>query len=308
MSTINFERFSSNCIDACAQHNIKVPHGTFIFSDLAKRDVENGNWDKCASELAKNIEVLLKPILNEGHAFYFSPYVRKVNLPDGRSINAAIINQQSKDWYGSDHFVSTCDFLIPSKLGLLRDCKTYLDLGGHQLIWACYYAGTGPEAKVISFEPSILNVLIGLFNCLINDVIEKVNVVPFAVKISGNESFEENDKMLVDFLKVPLKSVLLSAYISSNYDFTKTDIEGYEYEMLIDPLYVQLVKNAKFSHFELHLGHLIKRGVNRDDCIKALKRAGINGNELYTGEDMYSFLKNCDENGFFAFCFQSNQI
>jgi hypothetical protein len=199
--------------------------------------------------------------------------------------------------------VGTCDFLVPSARGHLRECKTYLDLGGHQLIWASYYAGTHPDAHVVTFEPSILNVLIGAFNCLVNDVIERVEIVPFAVKAIGQSTKQEADKMLVDFLTVPLRTTLLMDHVQGEFDFTKTDIEGYEYEMLSDPGYVHLLKSARHSHFELHLGHLIKRGISREDCKNALLKAGISGTELYSGQEMYEFLDHCDRNGFFAFAF-----
>lgn len=301
MTLADFESFYVNSVSALASHGMQASVRDFAFSSDALRQVESGNWDKCAVELATKLKLVLSPILAPNHEFCDAPYVREVDLPDGRKLFAAIINQQSKEWYGSDHFIATCDFLIPSKLGVLRDCKSYLDLGGHQLIWASYYAGTHTDARVTTFEPSILNVLIGAFNCLINGVIDRVEIVPFAVKAEGAPSRSEADKMLVDFLKVPLRTTPLSEHVHGHFDFTKTDIEGYEFEMLGDAVYVDLLKSASFSHFELHLGHLIRRGISREDCVSALKRAGLQGVELYSGQEMYDFLSNCDRSGYFAF-------
>lgn len=297
----NFDLFATKAAHALNQHDMSVSADQLRFSSVAMQHAELGDMGKCAAEFATKLETILSPILAPSHAFESAPYVRKVDLPDGRTLYVAIINEQSREWYGSEHFVGACDFLIPAKQGLFQDCKTYLDLGGHQLIWTSYYAGTHPDSQVMTFEPSILNVLIGIFNCLVNDVIERVEVVPFAVKVKGLASNSEANKMLVDFLTVPLRTTLLMDHIKGVFDFTKTDIEGYEYEMLNDPTYIHLLKSARFSHFELHLGHLVKRGISREDCTNALKKVGVMGTELYSGQEMYAFLEQCDRNGFYAF-------
>ena len=153
---------------------------------------------------------------------------------------------------------------------------------------------------MVSFEPSILNVIIGLFNLLINGVIHQVNVIPFAV-ISSLSPNNECNNMLVDYMKIPLRSCKLDVIDPLNFDFVKVDIEGYEFELLSDPLFIKVVKISSFTHFELHLGHLIKRDIDRDSCVSKLKNAKFNGIELYSQADMFDFISNSNRDGFFSF-------
>ena len=302
MQNYNFHAFTKKTIDVLACHDIDVSEDAFLFTDESIEKAENGNWDGCATELRDKLKRFLSAILASHHRFERDPYVRRIDLPDGKIINIGIINQQSKEWYDSPHFIATCDFLLEAQRGLFRNSLKFIDLGGHQMVWAVYYGLTSSLASVKSFEPSILNVLIGLFNCLINDVIDRVSVIPYAVSVATSSSENaESNKMLVDYINIPMRTCQLSDYISGDFDFIKTDIEGYEYELLGDIKYVQLIKNAKYSHFELHLGHLIKRGITLEDCINALKRAGLDGSELYSQTNMYDFLRTCNRNGFHAF-------
>jgi hypothetical protein len=303
-SNINIEMFGTfykNIINLLSDHEIKVNQKDIEFTEIAIIDALKNDWLKCSIEFTATIENILAPVLSDNHEFDNSPYVREVIFPNGNILKAAIINKQSREWYGSETFIATCDFLIPDKQGIFKNCKTYLDLGGHQLIWACYYAGTHLDAKVTTFEPSILNVVIGAYNCLINGVIDRVEIVPYAVEVSGMSNYKEPSKMLVDFLNVPLKTITLEKYSNYKFDFTKTDIEGYEYDLLSDHYYLNLIKGAKLSHFELHCGHLIKRGINMSDCIEKLQQSGVKGVELYSNKEMYEFLKQSDPEGFHAF-------
>ncbi len=68
----------------------------------------------------------------------------------------------------------------------------------------------------------------------------------------------------------------------------------------LDDLY-NLLKVSKSSHFELHLGHLVKRGVNLEQCLDALKSAKLNGVVLYSQKEMYDFLRTFDSYRFYSF-------
>lgn len=281
--------------------------GEIKFSNSALSAALLGNYEICVYELQRELRKILGASLVPAHIFVAEPYVREVKLPDGKQLSIAIINQQSLEWYGRDDAIGAFDFIYESQRGVFKDCFTFLDLGGHQLVWSIFYAKTSAAAKVLAFEPSVLNAIIGLFNCLLNGVIDRVDVVPFAVAARRPESSEieltknEGAKMLVDFMTLPLKTCYLDEHANLKYDFVKTDIEGYEFELLSDKKYRDLVGEAKNSHFELHLGHLISRGVEVEDCVSALRDAGFNGKELYSNIEMYDFLKTCDRKGFYSF-------
>lgn len=302
MDDYDFELFAMRVQNVFVSHDIEVEDGEFEFSATAIESGKKGNWSACAVELRDKLAKSLQSKLTPWHNFVDAPYVRSLTLPDGTPLNLAVINEQSREWYGSETFLVSCDFLKEKEMGCFDGCTSFVDIGGHQIIWAIYYAKTSPQANVISFEPSVLNCAIGLFNCLTNGVMKQVRVVPFAVACETTSiNGKEDSKMLVDFMTIPLKLCHLKDYITAPADFVKTDIEGYEYEMLSDPTFVSLLKSAKSSHLEMHCGHLIKRGITTEDCANAMRNAGLNGIEYYSGREMYDFMKDCDPNGFHAF-------
>lgn len=271
------------------------------FSLYALQSAAADDWDVAARELAAWLETKLSGILAPHHAFAPVPYVREIDFPDGGSIKVGIINAQAAEWYGSETALVSFDFLQEKRRGLFDGCSSFLDLGGHQFVWAAYYATTAPDARVVTFEPSILNVAIGLFNCLINGVVEQVEVVPFAVRSSIAGDGDEGEKMLVDFLSVPLLSKTLPETAPGQFDFVKVDIEGYEYEMLEDPAFREVMHSLKSGHLECHLGHLVGSGIGPSDWAQRLRAADLDGKEYYSGEGMYDFLAHCDPNGYHAF-------
>jgi hypothetical protein len=302
IQTSEIASFFKKVLEVYEKNELHLNKDLLKFSDTAVQKALTGDWHLCVTELRDILSSTLTPILTSTHAFEQNPYVRDIKLPDGKTIYIAIINQQSREWYGTEHTIGSFDFILETQRGVFKDCHTFLDLGGHQLVWATYYALTSNEASVKSFEPSILNAVIGLFNCLINGVIDKVEVIPFAVSVSSSTTEKnDSDKMLVDFMTIPLKTCHLTEGSKDYFDFVKTDIEGYEYELLGDATFVQVIKHSKNAHFELHLGHLIKRGITLEDCINSLKRAQLEGKELYSQKEMYSFLQTCDRNGFYSF-------
>ena len=302
MSNFAFRLFEEKCAAVLTAHGLDTRASPISLSEAAKSAALSGSWDLCAFEMRNMIATVLAAHLTPYHAFVESPYVRSVILDDGTPLKLAIINNQSSEWYGGESFFASCDFLVEKNRGCFSRAFRFADLGGHQMIWAIYYARTSKLASVISYEPSVLNCLIGLFNCLANGVIDQIEVVPFAVASKGaaSDGFEV-DKMLVDFMTLPLRTVTLEDTIHGPQDFVKTDIEGYEYEMLADNDYVQLLKSAPYSHFELHLGHLVKRGITREKCVETMRAVGLEGTELYSGQEMYAYLESCDRNSYPAF-------
>lgn len=282
-------------------HGISIEQSAIRFSNSALTLAEYGDWSAAATELRDFLQTALSSQLSSWHRFVDVPYVRRMELPGHGSISMAIINEQSRDWYGTERTIGSFDFLLEAKRGVFQGCKSFLDLGGHQLIWSCFYAMTDSGARVVAYEPSILNVAIGLFNCFVNGVIGRVDVVPYAVLASNAPDDVGDAKMLVDFMTTPLRGQKIGDYPEKQFDFIKTDIEGYEFELLSDPIYVGLMRNSKSSHLELHLGHLFRHGVTVDQWISRLREAKISGSELYSGVEMYQFLSQCDPQGFYSF-------
>lgn len=274
------------------------------FSNAALSRAAAGDFELSAEEFVLGVSKILEGKLAHHHVFLAKPYVRRFEFPRGEGLSVAIINQQSRDWYGGGDSVGAFDFLYEKQLGVFDGCNRFLDLGGHQLVWSCYYASLHSAASVVAFEPSLVNVLIGLYNCLLNGVVDRVRVVPYAVAVGTTTDAasraDETSKMLVDYMTIPLRTCSLDQFCQV-FDFVKTDIEGYEYELLKDDTYRKIVGTTKFAHFELHLGHLVKRGISRDSCVSALNAAGINGVELYSRRDMYVFLQDCDPAGYYSF-------
>ena len=297
-----FDIYTKKALDVYRVNEHPATEDGVIFSDFARSKAIAGDWNPCARELRDQLNSTLASVLSEDHSFEAFPYVREISLPRGKKISVAVVNQQSREWYGGQDVLGSFDFVAEDQLGAFTGCRRFLDLGGHQLIWSIYYALTASTAKVTAFEPSILNVLIGLFNCLVNGVVDRVQVVPYAVVAEGaDEVSHDSDKMLVDFMTVPLKARPLSESSNKVFDFVKVDIEGYEYELLSDRLFLDILSKARKTHFELHLGHLIKRNVTRENCVAAMKSAKLEGIELHSQKEMYAFLDTCDRNGYYSF-------
>jgi FkbM family methyltransferase len=297
--------FQLKMIQVLADHGLPVDNVQQIFSADAIRQADEGNLDACAQQMRDFLATNLAHILSDTHAFLEEPWVRKMVMPDGQLINIAIINRQSAEWYGTELTIAAFDFLLEPLQLIFDRSRTFLDLGGHQFVWSTYYALRCQNATVVTFEPSILNVLIGLFNCMLNGVIERIFPIPFAVASSnpllGVNSNSENEKMLVDFITVPFGVRTLNTLSLKGFDFIKVDIEGYEYDLLSDSTFASMIKNSKGAHFELHLGHLARRGTPLEECMKALRSVSFTGFELHSGKEMYEFLETCDPNGFHAF-------
>ena len=296
-----FDLFGQKIKASLEAQGIPPTLASFTFSEDAARAAQNGQWHGALVEVKAFIEKVCSNGLADEHKFVVDPWIRRVNVTNEMALNIAIINSQAADWYGSEDAVGAFDFLIEEQKGLFARCNSYLDLGAHQFIWSCYYAMRSSNTSVCAFEPSTVNVIIGLFNSLINNVIEQVTVFPFAVAASDEEGSTEAGKMLVDFVKEPVRTCRLDVCAEYSFDFVKVDIEGYEFELLGDPDFLSRIAGAKHVHLEVHLGHLIKRNVGREAVVNRMDAAGIDGEELYSGVEMYKFLESCDPSGFYAF-------
>ena len=136
----NLKLFFNKFQEVFSIYNIYIhdPDHFFTFSDSAVFDANNNDWSLCLTELKDKLLTSLDSVLNEQHSFEESPYIRTINLPNGLDISISILNNQSKSWYGSEHTINTFDFLLESERGYFNNCKTFLDIGGHQLVWSTF--------------------------------------------------------------------------------------------------------------------------------------------------------------------------
>ena len=95
-------------------HNLKSADA-IRFSNSAILAATTGNWNFCALELREQLGVILGNYLSEYHRFLPDAYVRTFRFDDGREMKVAIINQQSKEWYGSPNSIESFDFLHEQK-------------------------------------------------------------------------------------------------------------------------------------------------------------------------------------------------
>lgn len=270
------------------------------FSLKAINKARSGNLGQITREFSRRVRKTMMGRLNRQHKFVIKPYVRKFKFENNVELRVAIINRQAAELYGRPNAQEAFDFLWGMKEGLFEEARRFLDLGGHQLIWTVFYASMRKGSFVRVYEPSILNVLIGLYNCLINGVIQRVQVEPFAV-ISSKTTGQPH--MLVDFINTPVTFKRLEA---EDIDFMKIDIEGFEFELLDCPTFVTLLREAKFSHLELHLGHRVGEGISREDWLKKVESVKVEAFEVKSKKGFREFLRDCDPKGYHAFTVVGN--
>lgn len=183
------------------------------------------------------------------------PKLRAMELA-GHSVQLPLLNEQGVEWYGTVS-PEACDFTGEHNLGLHEDAKVIYDFGGHQGVWAIYYALlVGPAGRVYSFEPSLINIEVSSMLFLINSV---DNIVNFAAAVgAGDAESSGAGDMLIDFVSADAFEIVnLRNLCWDRADFLKMDIEGFEYDVITkNPWVFDLATNF---HIEVHIPHLERR-------------------------------------------------
>ncbi|MDP2269817.1 MAG: FkbM family methyltransferase [Archangium sp.] len=179
---------------------------------------------------------------------------------NNQKLTIPVLNEQAVEWYETSD-VFNFDCVLETFLGLHHGARTIYDLGGHQGLWAAYYAGLcGEGGRVYSFEPSIINFESSCLLFLMNDLVNVINV-PFGVGDKpGLVRNVDSGGILVDFVEHNLGILRFDQVFFEPPDFIKIDIEGFEHELLAS--FPNLFKFCRNMHLELHIPHLERRGVD----------------------------------------------
>lgn len=226
-----------------------------------------------APRIRERLDRLVEP---QGSGVFLEPRHRVMHFRSKPCI-IPLINEQAVEWYGTSP-IFNYDFIVEDALGLLTGARVVHDLGGHQGVWALFYASVlGPTGRVYTFEPSTVNVEASALAFLLNRADNIINVgagvsaaPPPVKRFAGLAGFGEAsaaDKMLIDF-KGSIPLVEFGKIAWDRADFLKMDIEGYEYDLITEHPWIFDV--ARHMHIEIHIPHLERRNVDYRDIIRLI--------------------------------------
>lgn len=154
-----------------------------------------------------------------------------------------------------------------------------LDCGANIGLSAIFFKRNYPEAKITAFEadPMIAKVLNNNLHAFGYD---DVQIVPKAIWIDNTTLNFESDGSLGGHIvetneenstQNQIQAVRLKDYLKGEIDFLKVDIEGVEYEVLMDCK--EKLKNVKNLFIEYH--SFLQNDQKLDEILLLLKKAGF---------------------------------
>ncbi|WP_292131049.1 FkbM family methyltransferase [Brevundimonas sp.] len=191
-------------------------------------------------------------------AFLETPALKEMTF-NQRRVFIPIVNDEGLSWY-ADSPMMNFDFLVETFHGMHQNARVIYDIGGHQGVWALYYATCVPSSgRVYTFEPSIINIEIAALSFFLNDILNAV-IVPAGIGDSNTHIQSTDDGLLISGDSHDINLMKLDWIMLESPDFIKIDIEGYEHELLKSmPDLFEFCQNV---HLEIHVPHLVARGID----------------------------------------------
>ena len=131
----------------------------------------------------------------------------------------------------------------------------------------------GEQGRVYTFEPSILNIECSSLLFLMNGITNIVNI-PFGISDQTCVIKKSESDVLVDFIDHNIGLLKFNHIFWERADFIKIDIEGFEYEFLKS--FTKLFDFCNNVHLELHIPHLIKRGLDYKEIYNLIPFEKVN--------------------------------